>query len=359
MFATLHSGLPAPPPEPPLESPPDARAAVAAAVAAQLAAGLEPVTDGDLAGGDATSLVLAGLAGIEIGPSGRHEVRGAVAWRGPLLVEAWRLAIEAARGPDGVGRAAKAQLPGPYSLARRLAPEPSRVEPLALALAETLNQEIRALEEAGCPIVQVDEPALVEVAEDDAARRAYAESQRRLLDGTEVHAMLAIVGGDADRAGAATVFDAPYASLFVDLIAGPDNWRLVRQAPRDRGIVCGVVPIEPDRRIDPPLLLWAAQYAASSNARGLARVGLATAGSLAGLPWDEAVARMRLLGDAARMAEAAPAVQRAGLDPRAVARPRRRLDAAVPVPPPDSRGRRPRPIERAATDPADPGPEGD
>ena len=41
------------------------------------------------------------------------------------------------------------------------------------------------------------------------------------------HLSLAITGGNADEAGIETILAAPYASLAVDLIAGPDNWRLV------------------------------------------------------------------------------------------------------------------------------------
>jgi len=233
-----------------------------------------------------------------------------------------------------------------------MAPGSGPVGPLIQPLAEVLNREILALEEAGCPIVQVDEPELVRVGEDPDERRRFTEAQRRLLDGVGIHAMLAVVGGSAHLAGASTVFEAPYASVLVDLIAGPDNWKLVRQAPADRGIVCAAMPVEPGRRIDVPMLIWAAEYAASANGRGLARVGLATAGSLARLPWDEAMSRMRRLAEGAELAAADPDTRARRLDPRAIARPRRTLGPAVPTPPLDSRGRAPRPIvrERPAED---------
>ena len=48
--------------------------------------------------------------------------------------------------------------------------------------------------------------------------------------------------------------------------------------------------------------VWAAHYAAATGGRGLERVGLATAGSLAALHWDAAVARLAVLGEAARIA---------------------------------------------------------
>ena len=98
---------------------------------------------------------------------------------------------------------------------------------------------------------------------------------------TGTHLSLAITGGNADTAGIETILAAPYASLAVDLIAGPDNWRLVRLTPGDRGIVCGALPAEAGSYDGPEPLLWAAGYAASSGARGPDRVGLATASSLA------------------------------------------------------------------------------
>ena len=90
------------------------------------------------------------------------------------------------------------------------------------------------------------------IAVDPAAALAFADAHRRLVDGTEgVHCSLALTGGNLDGAGPATFFDLAYASYAFDLIAGPDNWRLIAQAPADRGIVCGAIGLAPDRRRDP------------------------------------------------------------------------------------------------------------
>lgn len=330
MFATLHGGLPVPPPDP------DATDPVTSVVRAQASAGLDPVTDGDRSGDPFD------LAAAALGPSRPR-------WERPILVDAWARAAEIAGALDPP-RSVKASVPGPYSLARAMAPRHETAAALVQPLAEALNQEILALQAAGCPIVQVDEPALARVGDDASERGRFTEAQRRLLDGVGIHAMLAVVGGSAHLAGATTVFEAPYASILVDLISGPDNWKLVRQAPADRGIVCAAMPIEPDRSIDLPMLVWAAEYAASANGRGLARVGLATAGSLADLPWEEADRRIRRLVDAAELAAADPETRARRLDPRALARPRRTLGPATPTPPLDSRGRPPRPLPGARPD---------
>ena len=68
-----------------------------------------------------------------------------------------------------------------------------------------------------------------------------------------------------------------------------------------------------------PLLSWAAHYAAAANGRGLERVGIANATSLAGLEPAAAHAALAALGRAARLAAVPPreAVD-LGMDPRAI-----------------------------------------
>ncbi len=270
MFATLGGALP-----PPIGTD-DPDEMVRVAVAAQVAAGLEPVTDGGL--------------------RGRVDALAAWSYVGGLT-----------------DRSAKAELVGPYTLARMRKTDPRRE-------AESLRAEIVALVAAGCPLVQVDEDAAVEIGDDRSEQAVFRDVQQRLTDGVEgTHLALAIRGGNADRAGVDTIFEAPYASYLFDLVAGPDNWRLVARAPGGRGIVCGVADARSDRRDALEVMVWAAHYAASTGGRGLARVGLSTTGSMAGLPWGAAVAKMESLAAAARLAASASADEIArSLDPRAV-----------------------------------------
>ena len=135
-----------------------------------------------------------------------------------------------------------------------------------------------------------------------AARLSRSTSRPR--PGT--HLSLAITGGDAKAAGIDTLLAAPYASLAVDLIAGPDNWNLVVRTPGDRGVICGVLPAEADSDDGPETIVWAAGYATSTGGRGPDRVGIATASSLAHLSWDVALAKMERLRDALRIATASP-----------------------------------------------------
>src|SRR4029077_10900381 len=145
------------------------------------------------------------------------------------------------------------------------------------------------------------EPAAIAIGTDEAERALFRETHLRLLDGIAGSPLsLALPVGDAEAAGFETLLAAPYASLAVDLISGPDNWRLVTATPGELGIVCGALPAGLRTDDGPELLLWAGAYAASAGGRGFARVGLATASSLAALPWDAAVRKLERLGEAAR-----------------------------------------------------------
>jgi hypothetical protein len=66
-------------------------------------------------------------------------------------------------------------------------------------------------------------------------------------------------------------------------------------------------------------MLWAAHYAATSQRRGLARVGLAVAPGLENETWGTAVRKMDAIGRAAQLATLPPGDELADqLDPRAI-----------------------------------------
>lgn len=265
MFATLLGPLPRPP------LPTDATPAdlLEAVVGAQEAAGLEPITD----------------AGFGVGDS---------------AVERWRATAALTDRP------VKAALEGPYSRARA-------------AAADALRPALVELVVAGCPYIEIHEPGAIRIGSDATERARFRDAHARLLDGlTGAHLSLAITGGNADAAGVETLLAAPYASLAVDLIAGPDNWRLVVAAPGDRGVICGALPAAADSDDRVEVLLWAAGYAASTGGRGPLRVGIATASSLAALPWEVAVRKMALLGEAARLADLPPDERARAVDPRSL-----------------------------------------
>ena len=275
MFTTLLGALPRPPL--PVDAPRDAL--VEAAIRAQESAGLDPVTDG--------------------GPPADDRD----------LARAWSATQRL------TDHAVKQAVAGPYT-AGWMGPPPATAAARPSNGRRALNALLRELAAAGCPLIEIHEPAATAIGTDEAERALFREAHLRLLDGIAgSHLSLALTGGNADAAGIETLLAAPYASLAVDLIAGPDNWRLVAATPGDLGIICGSRCRRPRIPNDgPEPLLWAAGYAASTGGRGPARVGLATASSFADLPWDVAVRKLERLGEAGRLADCA------ARDPRSVAR---------------------------------------
>ncbi len=302
MFATLLGALPRPLIERSKGLASDDEL-VAAAIRAQEAAGLEPITDGRLRG---------------------HAINGGQVVDGlpdlTATIAAWRFAAAE------TDRAVKQALPGPYSIGRREAgAEPPRTRAAAArAATERAADALRAivieLAAAGCPLVEIEETDAHLVGDDASERELFRAAHRRLLDGVSgTHLSLSIVGGSAWGAGLETILAAPYASLAVDLIAGPDNWNLVTRTPGERGVIAGTLPGFDSPAEAREMLVWAARHAAASRARGLDRVGLGSAGSWANLTWEGAVEKMQRLGEAARIAAmpAGPGLA-AELDPRAV-----------------------------------------
>jgi len=295
---------------------------VAEVVGVQVAAGLGLVTDGQVRWADPGAAVLRALRDDDTGADG-------------LLVNAWR---STAALTDGVTAQAIA---GPYSLGLRVhaGADAERRTEFTLELAARLGAELVALAAAGCPMAHVEEPAAIKIgtsgsaATDDAERDLFAAAQARLLaDRPPLHAMLVLAGGSAWTAGAATILDAPYQSYLFDLIDGPDNWYLVRATPGDRGIVCGAHRAN-SVADQAPELVWAARYAASSNARGLERVGVSNGASIADATPDEIRRAAAALARATRLAPLPldEAIAQ-GLDPRTIRQ---------PFDPPTGRRRRP------------------
>ena len=238
MFATLLGGLPRPP------LPDDARSddLVAAAVGAQEAAGLEPLVDGGSWGND------------ELG----------------TVVERWHATAAL------TDRAVKAVVLGPWSAtgAPARGDQPDVLERDLATAADATNAVLRELAAAGCPLVEVHEPAVPSLGPDPLMRRRFVDAQRRVLDGLAgLHVSLAITGGSAEDAGIDTLLEAPYSSLALDLVRGPDNWRIAAAAPRSIGIVCGALTADAGGDEAVEILLYALNYAASTAGRGPDRVG--------------------------------------------------------------------------------------
>ena len=268
----------------------------------------------DVAALDATGLELISDGGAPAAPADAPAT----------VVARWVSASAASSSP------VKAVLLGPFSAARSAGRGATGrgatgrgAAPSADELADQLRPTIAALAAAGCILVEIAEPDAAAIATDSSAAGTFAAAHARLIDGSEgIHASLALPPGNLDGTPPAVLFDLAYASYAFDLIGGPDNWRLIVQAPADRGIVCGAQGLLPGTDTNREVLVWAAHYAASTNGRGLARVGLANAPLAPSDPppsRSEVLRRLAILAEASRIAavESAEEMSRL-LDPRAV-----------------------------------------
>src|SRR4051812_40931302 len=219
VFATITGALP--------DVGGDEAASVAWCVEVQVGSGLEPIVDG---------------RGVSV--TGTEDD----------IVERWRATASLTEF------AVKQALPGPYTVGHRTTAARGDRGATTMAAAERLARDLRRLVEAGCPIVEIEEPDAVLIGTDEAERGLFRDAHRTLLETVAgAHVSLAIVGGDATPAGERTFFELPYASYVFDLIAGPDHWRLIARAPRERGIVCAALDADADAADDLALLVWALQ----------------------------------------------------------------------------------------------------
>jgi methionine synthase II (cobalamin-independent) len=217
------------------------------AVAAQSEAGCELVTDGLARRDEPVADVAVRLGGVEAG-SDRGEGRGRfrvpiirqeVAWKEPILVEDYLFAAEGAAAP------VKVVLTGPFTVAQR-AEDHAYGDPMALgmALATALNQELRALQAAGCGFVQVDEPDLL-------ARPEAFPIFTRIWEvlGRGVGATLAIhlEGGSIAPIAAGLGRLKRLGCLSVDCVSHPENLAAAAAAPLHDGALLslGIAGVDP------------------------------------------------------------------------------------------------------------------
>ena len=284
---------------------------VARVVGVQADAGLDVVTDGGARTPDPGAALLRALAEGDLGPDG-------------YLVRTWQATASL------TDRVVAQAIQGPYTLARRVHRDRSATQrtDFALEMAAHLGAELRALAAAGCPMALIEEPDAVLIGgypsalTNEVEAELFGATQERLLtEPSGLHAMLVVTGGSAWAAGPEAILGAPYQSYLFDLIGGPDNWNLIREVPGDRGVVCGA--LRADSAADQlPELVWAARYAASSNGRGLERVGLTNATPLEDLDSVAIGRAAAALAKASRLAQLSPDQAVAeGLDPRAIRQP--------------------------------------
>jgi methionine synthase II (cobalamin-independent) len=247
--------------------------------------------------------LIAGIGGLEPGAArdgfpgggGAYQipvVRQEVTWKTPILGENY---LFGSRGLEG---RLKVVLTGPYTIAM-LAEDHAYGDPMALAmaLATALNQELRSLQGAGVPWIQVDEPALLGRPDDfptftriwEVLGRGVQQTRLALhLEGGPI-APLATGAGRLKRLGC----------LSVDCVTAPENLAALASAPLPDHVVLGLGLVSgggPD--VEEPASI-AERVRSVTGLPPADRLQLGTGTSLAALPLATAVAKLKTL-DAAR-----------------------------------------------------------
>jgi 5-methyltetrahydropteroyltriglutamate--homocysteine methyltransferase len=271
----------------------------------QTDAGLDLVTDGQIRWADEQTYLAGKLAGVSVSGLIRWfdtnmyyrqpVVEGAVAWREPITVRDYAFAVEHSTKP------VKAVLTGPYTLARLSVDQHyGSTEKLALALAEALNQEARALQQAGAKLIQFNEPTILHHKNDYAA---FAKTCGRLVDGLTADTSLYLYFGDAEGIYP-QVLDLPFGMIGLDLCMGPKNADLLKKTPCTKKLGLGIVDarntrLEPVEQIAERIKALGAGVA-PGNIHVSPNMGLEF------LPREVAQEKLRRLAQAVRQAEAVP-----------------------------------------------------
>ena len=271
----------------------------------QAAAGLDLVTDGQIRWEDEQTYFARKLDGLSINGLTRWfdtnmyyrqpVIEGAVAWREPITVRDYQFAAEHSDKP------VKAVLTGPYTLARLSLDEHYRsIESLASALAEALNAEAKALQEAGATLIQFNEPALLNHKDDISTFSAVCH---RLLDGLETERSLYLYFGDADGIYQ-QLLDLPFDLIGLDFVMGPANEALLQRTPCTKKLGLGIIDARNTRLESPDQI--AERIRALSGSVSPDDIHVSPNAGLEFLPREVAQEKLHRLAEGVRRAEAVP-----------------------------------------------------
>ncbi|HXH21557.1 MAG TPA: methylcobamide--CoM methyltransferase [Dehalococcoidia bacterium] len=207
----------------------------------QAEAGVELVTDGQIRWDDEQTYLAGAMAGIEITGLIRFFdtntfyreplIKGPIAWKGPITVRDFEFAKANSERP------VKPVLTGPLTLARLSKNEHyADTVSVALAFAEALNREAKALVAAGATLVQFNEPAACRFQEDASFA---AKVWRRLLDGVNAETAVYFYFG-VPGAALGPAIEAGFTTVGVDYV-DPRGSEQIRAGPRPRKLAAGVV----------------------------------------------------------------------------------------------------------------------
>ena len=272
----------------------------------QAEAGLDLVTDGQVRWDDEQTYIARKLAGVSVQGLIRWFdtnmyyrqpfIEGAVAWREPITVPDYQFAVKHSSKP------VKAVLTGPYTLARLSVDNHygSAIQ-AATALAEALNQEAKALQQAGASFIQFNEPAILQHKDDYSE---FASVCKRLVEGLNVETALYLYFGDVEGIYP-QVLDLPFELIGLDFCTNAKNERVLQQAPFSKKLGLGIVDARNSKLETPEQI--AERIRALGRGVSPDRIHVSPSMGLEFLPREVAQEKLRRMVQAVRQAEAVPA----------------------------------------------------
>ena len=217
----------------------------------QVDVGIDLVSDGQIRWDDGQTYFAQNIKGFTINgliryfdsnTYYRHPIAGGKAtWGGPISVADYTFAKEHSAKP------VKAVITGPYTLAR-LSQQGyySDIRPLVMDLAQAMNKEALALQQAGAPVIQFDEPAILKYKEDlPLLEEASAVVTQGVTAKTELCTYFRDVSGLAPD-----LFRLPFQVFGLDFAWGPANFDLLEGFPEDKELVMGLLDAR-NTRLEP------------------------------------------------------------------------------------------------------------
>ena len=208
----------------------------------QIDAGIDLPTDGQIAWEDGQTPFARGLKGFEITGLIRYfdtntyyrqpVPQGKIEWEQPISVHWYKYAAGQSSQP------VKAVITGPYSMAAlsQLGCY-DELGPLVMDLAHALNKEALALQEAGAPFIQFNEPCILAAKQDIGLMEQASE---------------VVVKGVTTKTGICTFFKdisgiekqffgLPFQVFGLDFVMGSKNYDLLQHLPADRELAAGIM----------------------------------------------------------------------------------------------------------------------
>ena len=222
-------------------------------IGVQESAGIDVVTEGQLSWDDIIAFPATRVDGVEMGGIKRFYDNNRF-YREPQVVDELTHSGEITVGQyeDAVGVASEGVKPvmaGPYSLARLSKNDhyDSREEYRG-ALADAVNEELRALSDAGAETVQMDEPSLTGVNDEGVDVDDGIETIERSLEGVDADVVVTTYFGEITDAYPRLLDVAD--GVGIDLVSGEENIEAVEEYGADGSLAVGCMDAR-NTRLEP------------------------------------------------------------------------------------------------------------